>query len=57
MAQITVDDILKAVDEANTGMGRLRLQNSALEREVLDLSRRIVALTEGKDKKPDAEKS
>ncbi len=56
MAQITVDDILKAVDEANTGMGRLRLQNSALEREVLDLSRRIAALTEVKENKQQKEK-
>lgn len=50
MAQVTVEDILRAVDEANTSMGRLKLQNSALEREVLDLSRRIAALTEVKDK-------
>ena len=52
MAQVTVEDILRAVDEANTSMGRLKLQNSALEREVLDLSRRIAALTEeNKEKK------
>ena len=56
MAQITVEDILRAVDEANTSMGRLKLQNSALEREVLDLSRRIAALTEVKEDKKQKEK-
>ncbi len=55
MAQVTVEDILKAIDEANTSMGRLKLQNSALEREVLDLSRRIVALTEVKETKEEKE--
>lgn len=51
MAQITVEDILTAMDRANTVVGRLKLQNDVLEREVLDLSRRIAALTESKDDK------
>ena len=55
MAQITVDDILKAMDRANTNAGRVQLQNDALEREVLDLSRRIAALTEVKEEKEQKE--
>lgn len=55
MAQITVEDILGAMDRANTVVGRLKLQNEALEREVLDLSRRIAALTEPEKNKEEKE--
>lgn len=56
MAQITVEDILSAMDDANTSVGRLKLQNDVLQREVLDLSRRIAALTEVKEDKEQEEK-
>lgn len=55
MAQVTVEDILTAMDRANTNAGRLQLQNDALQREVLDLSRRIAALTEVKENKEQKE--
>jgi len=51
MAQITVEDILKVMDEGQIKLGRLQVQRDALQREVGDLSRRIVELTEGKEEK------
>lgn len=53
MVQITVEDILRALDEANMKVGRLQLQRDGLLREIDSLSRRIVELTSksGKDKK------
>ena len=57
MAEITVEDIIAAMDKANTRAGRLELENSALQREMLDLSRRIAALTEAKKEEKKVEKN
>jgi hypothetical protein len=58
MVQITVEDILGALDEANVKLGRLQLQRDGLLREIVDLSRRIEQLTpeKGKDKKETKDK-
>ncbi len=50
MVQITVEDILGALDEAQIKLGRLQLQRDGLLREVDSLSRRIEELTNKTEK-------
>ncbi len=51
MAQITVEDILAALDEANVKIGRLGLQRDGLLKEIVELSRLIAQQTKKKEKK------
>ena len=52
MEQITVEDILGALDEANVKLGRLQLLRDGLLRQGEALSRRVTQLTP----KPEAKK-